>query len=128
MLGSLVVPPYRTTENNTHPYPAGDTCVYRTARHRVFRIRPVWSDGQFELKLVRGVGGLMGAIMPGTSPEAADTIEGSWEEAAWDNTTGDLLFRIGDRALRVSFGASSTDAKGALRLVPAALDRLKSAR
>lgn len=128
VLGQLTAPPYRTTENNTHPYPAGNTCVYRTPRHRVFRIRPIWSDGQFELKLTRGVGGLMGAILPGTAPEAADTIEGPWEEAAWDNTTGDLLFRIGDRALKVSFGTSSTDAKGALRLVPSALDRLKSAR
>lgn len=128
VLGPLTLPPYRTRESDSHPFPAGNTCVYRTARHRVLRVKPVWSDGQFELKLVRGVGGLIGMVMPGASPEAADTIEGPWEEAAWDNTSGDLVFRIGDRALRVSFGTSSTDAKGALRLVPAALDRLRSAR
>jgi hypothetical protein len=128
VLGPLTAPPYRTRENNTNPYPAGETCAYRTARHRVLRIRPIWSEGQFELKLVRGVGGLMGAILPGNAPEAADTIEGPWEEAAWDNSTGDLLFRVGDRALQVSFGTSSTDARGALKLVPTALERLKSAK
>ena len=128
VLGPLTVPPYRVGEMQPHPDPRGDSCAYRTARHRVFRIKPIWSGGTSELELVRGLGGLIGLVMPGDKAEAADTIEGPWEEAAWDNSTGDLLLRVGDRAIQLSFGTSSTDAKGVLRLVPAALGRLRSAR
>lgn len=127
VLGKLTVQPYRTAEMTAHPDPGGSVCVYRTARHHVLRVKPIWSDAKFDMKLTRGVGGLIGMVMPGANAEAADTLEGPWDEVVSDNATGALLFRVGDRGLEVSFGTSSTDAKGALKLVPAALGRLKAA-
>ena len=128
VLGKLTFPPYRTAETTAHPDPGGDVCVYRTAHHHVLRVKPVWSDAKFDMKLTKGVGGLIGMVMPGANAEAADTLEGPWDEVVLDNATGDYLFRVGERAIQISFGTSSTDAKGALKLVPTALGRLKAAQ
>jgi hypothetical protein len=76
-----------------------------------------------EAQLARGTGGLVSAVIPGLSPETADTIEGPWEEALAD-PSGSLLFRSGDRAVEIAYLTSSTGAEGAVRLARQAVGRL----
>jgi hypothetical protein len=44
-----------------------------------------------------------------------------------ESGTGDLYFLKGNRSLQVSYGASSTDAAGVLRLASPALEQLAAA-
>jgi len=127
VLGALVVPPYRILEGSVYPNPAGQSCAYRTAGHRVFRLTPVWSDGRSEMALTRGIGGLISKVMPGESPETADTLEGPWDEAALETSTGAFVFLKGDRALNLAYMSSSTNAGGAVRLARIVLPRLAKA-
>jgi hypothetical protein len=76
-----------------------------------------------EEQLARGTGGLVSAVIPGLSPETADTIEGPWEEAPADPSSS-LLFRSGDRAVEIAYLTSSTGAEGAVRLARQAVGRL----
>ncbi len=123
VLGPLTLPPYRTGETSPYPDPQGQRCAYRTAGHRVLGLTPRWTGGRADMATVRGVGGLVTAVMPGASPEAADTIEGPWEEAMTDPTIGSLLFRSGDRSFEIAYATSSTDAAGAARLARQAAGR-----
>jgi hypothetical protein len=113
-------------DNGLFPDPAGETCAYQTVHHRVLRVRPTWSDGRAEMQMVRGIGGFLSPVLADEGPEAADTLEGPWDEAASEPATGDLVFLKGDRVLRVSYGTSSTNAAGAVRLASRALERLAS--
>lgn len=126
VLGALIVPPFRIMDNGLFPDPAGETCAYQTVHHRVLRVRPTWSDGRAEMQMVRGIGGFLSPVLADEAPEAADTLEGPWDEAASEPATGDLVFLKGDRVLRVSYGTSSTNAAGAVRLASRALERLAS--
>ncbi|HEU5040429.1 MAG TPA: hypothetical protein VFT84_06395, partial [Gemmatimonadales bacterium] len=73
-------------------------------------------------------GRLLSTVAPGLDPEAADTIEGPWEEAVED-VSGTLLFRSGDRAVEIAYLTSSTGAQGAVQLARQAAARLfKDAR
>ncbi len=128
VLGPLVAPPYRTREDSPFVDPNGQSCAYYTAGHRVLSLTPQWSYGQSTMEAVRVVGGLAGRVLPGGDPEAADTIEGPWDEVASMPMTSSLAFLKGDRSLEVSFGTSSTDAAGAIRLAKIALERLATAR
>jgi hypothetical protein len=128
VLGPLTVPPYRTREDSPFLDPNGKTCAYYTAGHRVLSLTPQWSYGQSTMEAVRVVGGLAGRVLPGGDPEAADTIEGPWDEVASMPMSSSLAFLKGDRSLEVSFGTSSTDIAGALRLAQIAVGRLATAR
>jgi hypothetical protein len=63
----------------------------------------------------------------GGDPEAADTLEGPWDEAAAMPLEGSYAFLTGDRSLEVAYGTSSTDAAGAVRLSTIAVPRLAKA-
>lgn len=127
ILGTLVVPPYRIANNGVHPDPGGKACAYQTARQRVLRIEPVWSEAAGEVKLTKGIGGLAGAVL-GEDPAAADTLEGPWDEAVADAASGALLFVTGDRALRIGYALSATNTAGAMAIARKGLDRLAAAR
>jgi hypothetical protein len=127
VLGPLVVSPYRMLESSPYPDPGGGSCAYRTAGHRVLALTPHWTYGRSVLEANRAAGGLASRVLPGEAPETADTIEGPWDEAARESATGDIAFLTGDRALEVSFGTSSTDAGGAVRLARIAVERLAKA-
>ena len=127
VLGKLVVPPYRSNETAPYPDPGGKSCSYYTAGHRVLVVTPEWTDGKQSLELLRGIGGLIGAVAPDREAEAADTLEGPWDDVVASGRTADLLFLKGDRALQVGYGASSTDAAGVIRLIGPALERLAAA-
>jgi hypothetical protein len=98
-----------------------------TRNHLVLVVTPYWSDGKRELALMRGVGRLVSIAAPDAEVEAADTLEGPWDEAVMD-LDGSLALLAGDRLLRVSYGTSSIDAAQAVRLVRPAVERLARAR
>ena len=129
VLGPLVAPPYRTREDSPFVDPNGQSCAYYTAGHRVLSLTPQWSYGQSTMEAVRVVGGLAwrGSCREADA-EAADTIEGPWDEVASMPLSSSLAFLKGDRSLEVAFGTSSTDAAGAIRLAKIALERLATAR
>lgn len=127
VLGPLVVPPYRMRDESPFPDAGGASCAYRTAGHRVLALTPQWVEGRSLLEAARTVGGLVSNVMPDEAPEAADTLEGPWDESVSETATGDIVFLAGDRALEVSYGTSSTDASGAVRLARIAVGRLAKA-
>jgi hypothetical protein len=89
-------------------------------------LNPQWDGGKVTFAMARGVSGAAAAVVPpaGTDGESADTLEGPWEEAAANGTTGELYFLKGDRMLTLDYLTSSTDLAGALRLAHLAVGRL----
>ena len=55
--------------------------------------------------------------------DAADTLEGPWDEVAI-GVDGQVAMLTGDRMLEIAFLTSSTDITGAIRLARSALPRL----
>ena len=125
VLGALLMNPYRGHTTTPYPDPLGPSCVYHTARHHTFRLTPFWEGGRSQMEAVRTTGDPLAAVLP--EGETTDTLAGPWDDAGYDAGTGDLVFLSGDRALQVSYGTSSTDAVGAIRLARIALGRLGSA-
>lgn len=125
VLGALVAAPFRAHERTPLADPAGPSCAYLTAGHRVLVMTPVWNYGGIELSAARTVGGVVSQVadLPGIE---GDTLEGPWDEAVVD-LTGELLLRKGGRVLGVRYLMSSTDAAGALRLARTAIERMAAA-
>lgn len=126
VLGELMVEPYRSSGNTPLADPSGGSCTYFTARHRALVLMPNWNGGKAIFGMARGVGGTVAAALPELGPdrESADTLDGPWDEAAANGTTGDLYFLKGDRMLELSYLTSSTGAEGAVRLARLAVERL----
>lgn len=127
VLGPLVVEPYRVGETEPFADVSGRSCGYFTKSHHVLVVTPHWSDGKQALKMMRGLERLVSIAAPDASAEAADTLEGPWDEAAVD-MDGSLAFLKGDRLLRISYGTSSIDEARAVQLARSAVDRLASSR
>jgi hypothetical protein len=123
VLGPLVVEPYRIGETEPLAESSGRSCGYFTKNHHVLVVTPYWSDGKSALASARWVGKLVSMIAPDPDAEAADTLEGPWDEAATE-LDGSVAFLTGDRLLRVSYGMSSIDAAQAVRLARTAVERL----
>ena len=123
VLGVLVAAPFRAHERTPLADPAGPSCAYLTAGHRVLVMTPAWNYGGIELSAARMVGGAVRQVadLPGLE---GDTLEGPWEEAVVD-LAGELLLRKGGRVLGVRYLMSSTDAAGALVLAGPALERME---
>lgn len=124
MLGKLVVPPYRSASDSPLAVRNGTGCSYFTAGHRALTINPHWDSGKMIFGMAKGVGGVVGSVAPDDTAAAADTLEGPWEEAAANGTTGQLYFLKGDRMLEVNYVTSSTDRAGAVRLARSAVEKL----
>ena len=124
VLGKLVVPPYRSAGDSPLAVRNGSSCTYFTAGHRAFTVTPHWDSGKMLFGMAKGVGGLVGRVAPDDTAAAADTLEGPWEEAAANGTTGQMYFLKNDRMLEVIFVTSSTDRAGAVRLARAAMEKL----
>jgi hypothetical protein len=127
VLGKLVVPPYRSANDGPLAHPKGKSCAYFTAKHHVLLVRPHWTGGEFEAKVSRGVGNLMGMALNDTEATSADTIEGPWDETAV-TADGRLLLRKGDRAVEIEYETSSTDKAGALKLGRMVMERLAAVK
>lgn len=124
VLGKLVVPPYRSAGDSPLALRNGDSCTYFTLGHRAFTVTPHWNSGKMLFGMAKGVGGLVGSVAPDDTAAAADTLEGPWEEAAANGTTGQMYFLKNDRMLEIVFVTSSTDRSGAVRLARAAMEKL----
>jgi surface antigen len=124
VLGKLVVPPYRSAGDSPLALKSGSSCTYLTAGHRAFTIMPHWDSGKMLFGMAKGVGGVVGSVAPDDTAAAADTLEGPWQEAAANGSTGQMFFLKNDRMLEVMFVTSSTDRVGALRLARAAMGKL----
>jgi hypothetical protein len=124
VLGKLVVEPYRSSESTPLADPYGKGCTYFAAGHRTLVLKPHWDSGRMMFDMARGVGGAVASVLPAADGEPADTLDGPWDEAAANGTTGDLYFVKGDRMLELGYLTSSTDAAGALRLAQIAVERL----
>jgi hypothetical protein len=127
VLGKLLVAPYRSAEESPLAFGRGTSCAYYTASHHALVVTPVWTDGHTDFGLLRGVGGLVGIVVSDREAEAADTLEGPWDEAAI-GLDGQLAVLKGDRLLQIGYLTSSTDAAGAVRLARVAVERLAAAR
>lgn len=121
-LGKLVAAPFRTKEHTPLADPAGRSCAYLAAKHRVLVLTPTWRYGQIELRASRMVGGIVRQVadLPGIE---GDTLEGPWDEAVVD-LAGELLLLKGANSLGIRYQMSSTNAAGAIRLAGPALRRL----
>jgi len=127
VLGRLVVAPYRVREGGALADPGGRSCAYYTGRHRALVLTPHFADGAGEMRFVRARGGLGAVGVVDRAADAADTLEGPWDEVAI-GVDGQLAMLTGDRMLEVGFLTSSTDITGAIRLARAALPRLAGPR
>jgi hypothetical protein len=127
VLGALVVTPYRVREGGALADPGGRSCAYYTGEHRALVLTPHLSDGAGEMRFIRARGGLGLAGVVDRGAEAADTLEGPWDEVAI-GVYGQLAVLTGDRMLEIAYLTSSTDMAGAIRLAGPALRRLASAR
>jgi hypothetical protein len=124
VLGKLIVPPYRSSGDSPLADPSGEACAYFTAGHRVLLVRPHWESGKMIFGMAAGVGGVVANIVGDDTVAASDTLEGPWERAAANGTTGQLYFLKGDRMLELGYLTSSTDRAGAVRLARAVVGRL----
>ena len=124
-LGELVAAPFRTREHTPLADPAGRSCAYLAAKHRVLVLTPTWHYGRIELRASRMAGGLVRQVadLPGIE---GDTLEGPWDEAVVD-LAGELLLLKGANSLGIRYQMSSTNAAGAIRLAGPALRRLAAA-
>ena len=120
VLGKLVVAPYRTREGGALPDLGGESCAYYTAGHRALMITPHYADGADEMRFIRGRGGLGAIGVVDALAEAADTLEGPWDEVAI-GVEGQLAVLKGGRMVEIAYLTSSTDLAGAIRLAGPAL-------
>ena len=126
VLGKLLVAPYRVREGGALPDLGGDSCAYYTAGHRALVITPHVVGGADEMRFVRGRGGLGAVGVVDGAAEAADTLEGPWDEIAI-GVHGELAVLEGDRMAQIAYLTSSTDIAGAIRLAGPVLRGLAAA-
>ncbi len=124
VLGKLVAPPYRSHEATPLAEAHGPSCTYLTSGHHALVLTPTWEYGGMTVEAIRSVSGILGSIVPGLNEVGADTLDGDWEEAGSDRTTGQFYFLKGERLLELGYLQSSTDADGAVRLARIAMGRL----
>ena len=124
VLGPLVAPPYRSRERTPLAEGGGKSCTYLTAGHHALVLTPTWEYGGMAAEAIRNVGGMVGLVAPELHEISADTLDGEWDEAGSDRTTGQLYFLKGDRLLELGYLLSSTGADGAVRLARIAMERL----
>jgi hypothetical protein len=124
VLGPLVVEPYRSSSE--HPSLAldeGHACAYFTQGHRVFALSPTWSGGEDSFKMEKGIGGLLGQVMP---QQELVIFKGAWDDAQISRGTGALLLLKGDRLLEAHYLTSGATRGGAVKLAATAMRRLAS--
>jgi len=120
VLGPLVVEPYRSSsEWPPLAHAKGYACAYFTAGHHVFVVAPTWTGGEESFALEKGIGGLVGAVLPKENV----VFKGPWDKAQ-AGMTGELQFLKGDRLLTIHYATSSTDRRGAVKLAAQAMQRM----
>ena len=125
VVGKLAVPPFRTRDGSPLADPAGKSCGYFTAGHRVLVLTPEWEYGRLTLNTER-MGSAFVEQVAALSDIVADTVEGPWDDATI-GLAGDLVLVKGKRSLSIAYLMSSADIAGAVRLSAPALKRLEAA-
>jgi hypothetical protein len=120
VLGKLSVAPYRSLKSAPLAHEAGPSCSYYSSGHRVFRVRPVYSNGKERFDMAAGLGSLVRSNLGGA--DAADLLDGPWEHAT-EGTSRELMFLQDDTLLQVFYAASTTDIEGAAKLAAIAMPR-----
>lgn len=121
VLGPLSVEPYRSSSNwPPLAHGKGFACAYFTPGHHVFAVSPTWSGGADSFKLEKGIGGLVGLVMP---KEGMTVMKGPWD-AAQVSMNGALVFVKGDKLLEVHYRTSRATRADAIKLATAAMPRL----
>ena len=121
VLGPLAVEPYRSSsEWPPLAHGKGFACAYFTPGHHVFVLSPTWSDGSASFKMEKGIGGLVGAVMP---QEEMVVMKGPWD-AAQMGMSGALMFLKGDKLLEVHYRTSRATRADAIKLAAVAMKRL----
>jgi hypothetical protein len=121
VLGRLSMDPYRSSSYFPPlAHGQGQACAYFTPGHHVFVISPTWSNGKDSFKIEKGIGGLVGMVMP---KEEMVVMKGPWD-AAQSSMSGGLQFLKGDRMLEVHYGTSRASRGDAVRLAAIAMKRL----
>src|SRR5439155_3447001 len=101
VLGKLLLPPYRSTDETPLADPSGKGCSYYSGKHRVFTIKPEWDMGRQLFGIAAATGQMFGAVA-GVPSEGANSLKGAWDRAA-AGTDGTLYFLKGDKMLTVVY-------------------------
>ena len=121
VLGPLSMEPYRSSSNwPPLAHGKGFACAYFTPGHHVFAIAPTWSGGGDSFKIEKGIGGLVGLVMP---KEGMTVMKGPWD-AAQVSMNGALVFVKGDKLLEVHYRTSRATRGDAIKLAATAMQRL----
>ena len=83
-------------------------------------VTPHYANGADEMRFIRGRGGLGAIGVVDGLAEAADTLEGPWDEVAI-GVEGQLAVLKGQGMVEIAYLTSSTDLAGAIRLAGPAL-------
>ncbi|HKS56593.1 MAG TPA: hypothetical protein VJS12_14970 [Steroidobacteraceae bacterium] len=121
VLGKLVVEPFRSSAGSPLADGDGPSCTYFAPGHHTLVITPTRGDAKSLFDMNTGVSDMVRVVAGGA--DAADTLDGPWDQAA-DGSTGSVLFLKGDNMLEISYRMSSTDLAGAAQLAAKAIDRL----
>jgi hypothetical protein len=121
VLGPLAVEPYRSSSNwPPLAHGKGFACAYFTPGHHVFVVSPTWSGGKDSFRLEKGIGGLVGSVLP---KGELTVMKGPWD-AAQVGMTGALQFLKGDTLLDVYYRTSRATRGEAIKLAAIAMTRL----
>ena len=121
VLGPLSVEPYRSSSNwPPLAHGKGFACAYFTPGHHVFVVSPTWSGGGDNFKMEKGIGGLVGLVMP---KEQMTVMKGPWD-AAQVGMNGALMFLKGEKLLEVHYRTSRATRGDAIKLAATAMQRL----
>jgi len=121
VLGPLSTEPYRSSSNwPPLAHGKGLACAYFTPGHHVFVVSPTWSGGGDNFKMEKGIGGLVGLVLP---KEGMTVMKGPWD-AAQAGMNGALMFLKGDKLLEVHYRTSRATRGDAIKLAATAMQRL----
>ena len=120
VIGPLSAEPYRSSSNwPPLAHGKGFACAYFTPGHHVFVVSPTWSGGGDSFKIEKGIGGLVGIVVP---KEEMTVMKGPWD-AAQVGMTGALQFLKGEKLLEVHYRTSRATRGDAIKLAATAMKR-----
>lgn len=121
VIGPLSTEPYRSSSNwPPLAHGKGLACAYFTPGHHVFVVAPTWSGGGDNFKMEKGIGGLVGLVVP---KEQMTVMKGPWD-AAQVGMNGALMFVKGEKLLEVHYRTSRATRADAIKLAATAMQRL----
>jgi hypothetical protein len=115
------VDPYRSSEGSPLADGDGPSCTYYAPGHHTLTLTPTRGDAKSMFDMNTGVADIVRTV--GGGADAADALDGPWDEAA-EGSTGGVFFLKGENMLEISYRMSATDLAGAAQLASKAIDRL----